>query len=279
MDVSEARLICPNCARDIPESAETCPECGVALGSTLAGAMPRLAPASGGVPDAPRGPVAARFLLSPVLAAPVPLEPGGRYRIGRDRASAVFFPSNHVSRIHAEIVEEKGRWVVSDLGSRNGTFVNGERVLKRALRHGDRIGVGQFELAYCEATDDEARALLDRRRGGTGGETQPIELGGGDFFGELANVSITEVIQLLNHNRKTGCLGVREKGHSHERRLYFCEGEIVHAEHEQLEGEKALDAIFKIREGRFAFRPLFGVPRRTISISTSTLLLKVLGAP
>jgi pSer/pThr/pTyr-binding forkhead associated (FHA) protein len=47
-----------------------------------------------------------------------------------------------VSAQHAAIVYTGGRWVVRDLGSRNGTFVNGRRVREADLEHGDRIRFG-----------------------------------------------------------------------------------------------------------------------------------------
>lgn len=57
-----------------------------------------------------------------------------------------------VSRLHAVIERFPGGWSVRDLGSRNGTFVNGTRVLSDcALRTGDEIRVGATRLAFrCE---------------------------------------------------------------------------------------------------------------------------------
>jgi DNA-binding CsgD family transcriptional regulator len=52
-----------------------------------------------------------------------------------------------VSRVHAVLEQVASRWYVRDLGSRNGTFVNGERIWgERPLRSGDEIRVGQVRL-------------------------------------------------------------------------------------------------------------------------------------
>jgi hypothetical protein len=54
-----------------------------------------------------------------------------------------------VSTRHAMVQSLRGAWCVQDLGSRNGTFVRGERLLAvRALRHGDDISVGRTRLVF-----------------------------------------------------------------------------------------------------------------------------------
>lgn len=78
---------------------------------------------------------------------PVELKPG-EVLIGRSRSCALQIPESTVSRQHARLrVGPEGQVVVEDLGSSNGTFVNGERVIgSRALLHGDRLVVGEAEL-------------------------------------------------------------------------------------------------------------------------------------
>lgn len=54
-----------------------------------------------------------------------------------------------VSRRHCELVRKDEQWIVRDLGSSNGTFVNGERAAERTLKDGDRLRVGQTELVFA----------------------------------------------------------------------------------------------------------------------------------
>ncbi|MEV5546253.1 DUF1707 and FHA domain-containing protein [Streptomyces sp. NPDC052309] len=71
-------------------------------------------------------------------------------RIGRDPGSGLRLSHETVSRVHAELSRQGGMWVLRDLGSTNGTTVNGRRVVGAAVvREGDRIGFGQmaFRLA------------------------------------------------------------------------------------------------------------------------------------
>ncbi|MEO7793708.1 MAG: FHA domain-containing protein [Thermoanaerobaculia bacterium] len=78
--------------------------------------------------------------------APIEL-PSGESVIGRSRASLVQIAETTVSRQHAIFVVEPGKVRLRDLGSSNGTFVNGERVDGEIpLSDGDRVVVGEAEL-------------------------------------------------------------------------------------------------------------------------------------
>jgi len=52
------------------------------------------------------------------------------------------------SRRHARLEFGHGVWFVTDLNSANGVFVNGERVARQALNHGDQIQIGQTTLVF-----------------------------------------------------------------------------------------------------------------------------------
>ncbi len=68
--------------------------------------------------------------------------------IGRS-SNVVPLTDNTVSRRHAEMVPENGRWLLHDLNSVNGTFLNGQRVADPIpLKHGDQIRVGSTLLVY-----------------------------------------------------------------------------------------------------------------------------------
>ncbi|MER6163595.1 DUF1707 and FHA domain-containing protein [Streptomyces violaceorubidus] len=75
---------------------------------------------------------------------------GHPLRIGRDPDSGLRLSHETVSRVHAELTLQGGMWVLRDLGSTNGTTVNGRRVIGAAVvREGDQIGFGgmAFRLA------------------------------------------------------------------------------------------------------------------------------------
>lgn len=68
--------------------------------------------------------------------------------IGRARECDVRLADPNVSRRHAELRNEGGAYVLVDLGSTNGSLVNGQRIERAELRDGDRILIGQTELFF-----------------------------------------------------------------------------------------------------------------------------------
>jgi pSer/pThr/pTyr-binding forkhead associated (FHA) protein len=62
--------------------------------------------------------------------------------LGRDPKNALVLKDEGVSQVHAELRLDGARFVLRDLGSRNGTFVNDERVISRQLEGGDVVGLG-----------------------------------------------------------------------------------------------------------------------------------------
>jgi pSer/pThr/pTyr-binding forkhead associated (FHA) protein len=70
-------------------------------------------------------------------------------QIGRAVENDIVITSKRVSREHACIRQEGRKWMLEDLRSANGTFLNGDRVLSPLeLRDGDRITVGEIVLIY-----------------------------------------------------------------------------------------------------------------------------------
>jgi pSer/pThr/pTyr-binding forkhead associated (FHA) protein len=83
-----------------------------------------------------------------------------RFELEADRTTVGKAPENDISlaedptasHLHAMLERFPAGWCVTDLGSSNGTWVNGERIWSsRQLRHGDEIRVGQSRLIFREA--------------------------------------------------------------------------------------------------------------------------------
>jgi len=75
-----------------------------------------------------------------------------RITIGRDPSNDVYVNHPVVSKQHAEIVKQEGKFFIVDLGSTNGTFVNGIKVKRHQLHELDRIVVGPSELRFSGAS-------------------------------------------------------------------------------------------------------------------------------
>src|SRR5579883_604355 len=87
-----------------------------------------------------------------------------RATVGRGRASTVVIADTAASREHCAVERDGAEFWLVDLGSRNGTFVNGQRVQDRVrLRAGDRVAIGAARIAFEDpapvSTPTEAAAL------------------------------------------------------------------------------------------------------------------------
>ena len=71
-----------------------------------------------------------------------------RATIGRLETNEIPIPDPGLSRHHAEISSENGQYLLTDLGSTNGTFVNGKRIAEKTLKDGDKIGIGKVSLVF-----------------------------------------------------------------------------------------------------------------------------------
>ena len=82
--------------------------------------------------------------------------------IGRRESCDICLKFNNVSSIHCELSLRGGLWTVRDMGSSNGTKVNGVRMLQRTLKPGDEIGIAghkfvlEYELPDGVTLDDES---------------------------------------------------------------------------------------------------------------------------
>ncbi len=153
---------CNRCGHRNPEGSNFCSSCGAVL-ERLPGTDPTvttitLAPveASGEVAeeeltvhigDVPagvgllvvkRGPNAgSRFALSE-----------GTTTIGRHPDSDIFLDDVTVSRRHAEVRHAGSKFIVSDVGSLNGTYLDRERIESADLHSGDELQIGKFRLVF-----------------------------------------------------------------------------------------------------------------------------------
>ncbi|MBN1320148.1 MAG: FHA domain-containing protein [Thermoleophilia bacterium] len=74
--------------------------------------------------------------------------------IGRSPHSDLFLDDVTVSRHHARILVDGAGFLVEDLNSLNGTYVNRKRIERHQLSDGDELQIGKFKLAFLEQEDD-----------------------------------------------------------------------------------------------------------------------------
>jgi hypothetical protein len=73
---------------------------------------------------------------------------GERTRIGRSPDCEIFLDDVTVSRNHAVLVQQNGKFHVEDQGSLNGTFVNRKRIDNAPLTEGDELQIGKYRMTF-----------------------------------------------------------------------------------------------------------------------------------
>jgi pSer/pThr/pTyr-binding forkhead associated (FHA) protein len=151
-------VFCTNCGHPNRDDARFCAECGHPLQDEVTVTLPATEGEDEGHDDFPfphdelepgqalvlvkRGPNAgSTFLLAEETTT-----------VGRSPDSGVFLDDVTVSRKHAVFERRSGSgWFVRDVGSLNGTYVNGEQVDETKLATGDEVQIGRFKLTFFSA--------------------------------------------------------------------------------------------------------------------------------
>ena len=81
-------------------------------------------------------------------------------KIGRDPACDIVLDDAQASRQHCQISPWDGEYIIKDLRSQNGTFVNGQRVEESVLRNGDQITCGDANLTVEAPKSNGANTVI-----------------------------------------------------------------------------------------------------------------------
>ena len=150
---------CPGCGRQRLDDARFCDACGSRLGTDdePTDAFDPFDPDDGVVPHLDdRGRFPSDCGLFVVDSGP---KAGARYgleseltTVGRDGRADILLDDVTVSRRHVEVFRTADRYAVRDLGSLNGTWLNGTRIDQAELRDGDELQIGRFKLVFFHGT-------------------------------------------------------------------------------------------------------------------------------
>jgi len=159
---------CTQCGHSNPDDARFCSNCGAALRAGAPGPSetstitisPGFEPGepidkAEGLTTADQAAVDALPPGSALLVVRRGPNAGSRFLLdsesttaGRHPSSDIFLDDVTVSRRHAEFVRTPGGFVVRDVGSLNGTYVNRERIDEARLAEGDEVQVGKYRLVF-----------------------------------------------------------------------------------------------------------------------------------
>jgi len=197
--------------------------------------------------------------------------------IGRVAECDLTLNSRKASRRHAEVRYEGEQVLIEDLGSTNGTFVNGERLRRpRVLQPGDRIHIGGSTITFCHVNAQLAPSVAgdgDDPAATVQFKEPPLAAARDEAFrGNLSQVPASAVLQVLSMAGKTGAIGIITGEGS--MRIWLEDGRLVHAETAGAEGLDAALVIAQVTEGRFLFDAGHPAPARTIHLTVAELLLE-----
>jgi hypothetical protein len=202
------------------------------------------------------------------------------WAVGRDPTNTLVLNDIKVSRQHALVRWEGESFMVRDMGSRNGTFVNDEQVQVSQLDDGDILRIGNSEFMVRVATQQDVEAeLYNQRRQMACLETHmeqedEFRIHDEGFSGNLRSLSMLEIIQTIMQFGKDGRLVIRNASEKEIAEAFFHEGELVHAVQGREEGVEAVYSMMRLEEGVFEFLNDIPTETRTISQSTMSVLME-----
>ncbi len=204
---------------------------------------------------------ALRFISGKYQGGEFPLRVDREIVVGRSSELDMVLVEDMVSRKHAKITATGDSILIQDLGSTNGTFVNGEKIKKVRLKEGDRILIGTSIVKLVAV--DSANALSEekaRENLRQTGQRQNVSSTNKPMSGSIEEIPLPDLLQLLSTSRKSGVLSVRGDGGLG--RIYLRKGQIYYASLNEDSGDnyniaprKAMFRILTWMSGSFELEP------------------------
>ena len=230
---------------------------------------PRRAPTP--VPTPQHG-YALRFISGKYQGGEYPLPANREIVVGRSSELDMVLVEDMVSRRHAKIIVSDEQIVIQDLGSTNGTFVNGEKIKRAKLNEGDRILIGTSIIKLVAADPASAGASLQKMEAqARSRSTQPRTMSG-----SIEEVPLPDLMQLFSTSKKSGVLVIRTD--EAEGKIFLEKGAIVFGsvnDQEEVPPLKSLIRILTWERGSFDMDP--AIERQfpvKLDISTEGILME-----
>ncbi len=210
---------------------------------------PRKAPTP--VPT-PQAGYALRFISGKYQGGEFPLPVNREIVVGRSSELDMVLVEDMVSRRHAKIIITDDQIFIQDLGSTNGTFVNGEKIKRAKLNENDRILIGT-SIIKLVAADPSSTAASPQKMEAVA-KSRPTQAR--TMSGSIDEVPLPDLMQLFSTSKKSGVLVVRtDEG---EGKIYLEKGQIVFSsvnDADEVAPLKSLIRILTWEHGTFDMDP------------------------
>ncbi len=200
---------------------------------------------------------ALKFISGKYQGGEFPLKGDKQLIIGRSSELDIVLVEDMVSRKHAKISLSGGKISIEDLGSTNGTFVNGEKVKTSRLKEGDRILVGTSILKLVKAganapelSDSQVKQNLEYVAAAQSQRQTRTAM-----TGKIEEVPLPDLLQLFHTSKKNGVLVVNNE---QEGRIYLRQGKVYYAvinDNHAMAPRKSFNRIITWETGEFELRP------------------------
>ncbi len=224
---------------------------------------------------------ALKFISGKYQGGEFPLKSERQVVIGRSSELDMVLVEDMVSRKHAKIAHAAGKLTIEDLGSTNGTFVNGEKVKQSRLKEGDRILIGTSILkvvavggaAQAVVDDAQVKQKLEEAAKQQAARTSKAS----SMTGKIEEIPLPDLLQLFYTSKKNGILVVKNPKTG---KIYLRQGRVYYAvidDNHDLGPQKSFNRIVTWERGDFELRPEDGQEFMVeLDSSTEALLMDAL---
>jgi hypothetical protein len=183
-----------------------------------------------------------RFISGKYQGGEFPIVPERQIIVGRSSDLDMVLVEDMVSRKHARIAMQSDQIWIEDLGSTNGTFVNGEKIKRTHLKEGDRVLIGTSILKVIAS--DTPREGMDAKRDLENVAQQRRTSQQRTMSGSIEEVPLPDLLQLFGTSKKSGVLVIRTQGDVG--RIYLKKGLVAYATINDLEDVQPLKSLYRM---------------------------------
>ena len=197
---------------------------------------------------------ALRFISGKYQGGEFPLPPNKEIIVGRSSELDMVLVEDMVSRRHAKIIVTEDQIFIQDLGSTNGSFVNGEKIKRAKLNEGDRILIGTSIIKLVAADAPSSGGEPPKLEPVRNSKSRPSQVR--TMTGSIDEVPLPDLLQLFSTSKKSGVLVVRTD--ESEGKLFLDKGAVVFASVNDQEDVPPLKSIIRIltwSSGTFDMEP------------------------
>ena len=201
---------------------------------------------------------ALKFISGKYQGGEFPLKQDKQIVIGRSSELDMVLVEDMVSRKHAKILIAGGAITIEDLGSTNGTFVNGEKVKQARLKEGDRILIGTSILKLIQQGADSVNVddrVVKQKLEEAAAAQAARSTKTSSMTGKIEEIPLPDLLQLFHTSKKNGVLVITNE---REGKIYLRQGRVYYAvidENHNLGPQKSFNRVITWEHGDFELRP------------------------